>query len=317
MKIAVLGGTGFLGAHVVRAFQTAGHEVISASRSSGVDAHIESSLSAFFKTAKADIFINCAANGGGIAYNAQYPTAIFEDNLLIGFHCIRAAARFGIRKYIGICGNSTYPAVLDVHAEADWWSGPMHPSVLASAFPKKAQWVHAWAYQQEQNFRSIHLVLPNMYGPGDHLDLSRSHALMALVWKIWNAKQSGAAEVQIWGTGTPVREWLYVEDAAQGILRAVERYDDLEVLNLGSGEGCSIRQLAGIIADVIDWRGAFVCDATRPDGAARKVSDNRKMRTALGWTPPTSLRTGIEKTVEWFASVQRSPSLEPAVHGQA
>lgn len=299
-KILVLGGFGFLGAHVVRAFARQGYEVEAASRRTGVDARDESSLMSALDRIRPDVLIHCAAHVGGIAYNAKCPVEIFEDNLQIGFHVVRAAARACVNKLVNIMPNCTYPGELDFYSEAAWWNGPMHPTVLTYGMPRKALWVHAWAYRQERNLRSIHLVLPNLYGPGDHFDVVRSHALGALIRKICDAQSAGVPQVEIWGTGSAVREWMYAPDAAEGIVRATERYDDLEVLNIGSGEGCSIRDLAELIRELAGWTGELVYDPSRPDGAPRKLLDPSKMRAALDWFPPTPLRAGIQTALSWY-----------------
>jgi GDP-L-fucose synthase len=305
-KIVVLGGTGFLGTHAVQAFLRRGYSVEVCSRKNGVDAREEGALTSFLEKVQPAILVNCAHHGGGIAYNAEHPLAIYEDNLRISFQAVRAAAQHRVRKFINIMGNTTYPGTADLYQESGWWNGALHPSVLASALPRKAQWVQAWAYRQEHGFQSIHLVLPNMYGEGDHLDPGRSHALMALIRKIWEAKNTGSRQVQIWGSGKPVREWLYVKDAAEGIVRATEQYEDMDILNLGSGEGCSVRELAETIRELLGWSGEFSYDATRPDGAPCKIFDVSKMKETLRWTPPTGLRDGIQKTIDWFLSTRHA-----------
>jgi GDP-L-fucose synthase len=305
-KVVILGGCGFLGAHVVQAFTRRAYDVHICSRKNGVDAREEGSLAAFLEKTKPAILVNCAHHGGGIAYNAEHALAIYEDNLMIGFHAVRAAARSGVNKFVNVMGNSTYPGVADLYQESEWWNGALHTTVVASGLPRKAQWVHAWAYNQERSFRSIHMVLPNMFGPGDHLDPARSHALTAMIRKIWEAKKTGSKKVEIWGSGKPVREWLYVEDAAEGIVRATEQYGEMDILNLGSGQGCSVRELAETIRELLDWSGEFSYDTKRPDGAPCKVFDVSKMKATLGWTPPTGLRDGIRKTIDWFVSTQHA-----------
>jgi GDP-L-fucose synthase len=303
-KIVVLGGTGFLGSHVVKAFRKKGYAVEVCGRATGVDAREDGALSRFVQHAGASILINCAHHGGGIGYNAAHPLAIFEDNLRIGFQAVRAAASARVRKFVNILGNSSYPGSASLYRESGWWDGPLDSSVTASALPRKAQWVHAWAYRQEEGLQSIHLVLPNMYGPGDHLEPERSHALMALVRKVSEAKTAGRRQVEIWGTGTPVREWLYAEDAAEGIVCATESYDEPEILNVGRGEGCSVRELAETIRELVGWEGEFFYDRSRPDGAPRKIFDVSRMEALLGWKPPTGLYDGIRKTIEWFRGAE-------------
>jgi GDP-L-fucose synthase len=304
-KVVVLGGTGFLGSHVVRKFADQGYRVESCSRSTGIDARHEEPLRSFLEKSSPDIFVHCAQNGGGIGYNATHPIEIFEDNLRIGFYALKSAADAGVKKFVNIMGNSTFPRRLTTYEESEWWNGPADESVVASSLPRKANWVQAWAYKQERGFHSVHLVLPNMYGPGDHLDPSRSHALMALVRKVSEAKQENRSAVEIWGSGTPIREWLYVEDAAEGIVRATEQYDDIEILNIGSGIGCSILALAEMIKELLGWNGRFVCDSSRPDGAPIKIFDVSKMKNVLGWEPRTKLRDGLMKTIEWLEESQR------------
>lgn len=304
-KVLVLGGNGFLGTQVSSAFVKHGYSVEIASRRTGIDARDASALTCFMERCPADIVVNCMHHGGGIAYNAQRPVAIFEDNLLTGFNALQAAARTRVRKFVNIMGNSSYPGALERHEESRWWDGPLHESVMVSSMPRKALWVQAWGYQQECSFQSIHLVLPNLYGPGDHFEPERSHALAALIKKVWEAKQTDSREVKVWGTGKPVREWLYVEDAAEGIVQATERYNEIEILNIGGGEGYSIRQLAEAIRDLLGWQGEFAYDATRPDGAPAKIFDTSKMIRKLGWRPPTSLQEGLRKAIEWFAQNQQ------------
>jgi len=300
-KVVVLGGSGFLGTNVAEAFKRRGWQVEACSRRSGLDAREEPALIAYLGRMNPDILVHCAAHVGGIAYNAKCPVAIFEDNLLLGYTVLRAARRAGIKKLVNIMPNCTYPGEMDVYTESGWWDGPMHPTVLTYGMPRKALWVHAWACRQEFGFQSIHLVLPNLYGPKDHFDVVRSHALGALIRKIVDAKQAGIDEVEIWGTGRAVREWMYVEDAAEGIALAAERYNDIEIMNLGGGKGCSIQELAEMIRELADWPGRFVFDATRPDGAPVKILDVKKMTATLGgWLPSTGLREGIAKTIKGY-----------------
>jgi GDP-L-fucose synthase len=313
MKVVVLGGTGFLGANVVETFRRAGHDAEPCSRRTGVDARQEHSLTQYMERVRPELVVNCAAHVGGIAYNEKCPVAIYEDNLLLGFAILRASYRTGVRKLVNIMPNCTYPGEMELYSESRWWDGPMHPTVLTYGMPRKAIWVQAWAYQKEHGFRSIHLVLPNLYGPRDHFDPVRSHALGALISKVIEAQKNGLDVVEVWGSGRPVREWMYVEDAADGILRAAERYDDLDVLNVGSGTGCSIAELAAMIGDLAGWKGKFVFNTSRPDGAPRKILDVAKMRRALdGWCPATGLRDGIAKTIEW-CRVNRQEHSRPGV----
>jgi len=299
-KVVVAGGLGFLGTNVVFAFQKKGYSIEVCSRRTGVDIQSFAQIREFLEKAKPDIVVNCTAHVGGIAYNAKCPVAIYEDNLLIGFNLVKAAVQCKVNKFVNVMPNCTYPGEALIYRESEWWDGPMHPTVLTYGMPRKALWVQTWAYKLECGFNAIHLVLPNLYGPRDHFDIVRSHALGALVRKIVDAKFNNEKQVQIWGTGTPVREWMYVEDAAEGIVIATEKISEVEILNLGSGQGCSIRELAEMVRRTVGWQGEFVYDTSKPDGAPQKILEVTEMKRKLEWFPKTTLSEGICKTVEWY-----------------
>lgn len=298
--IAVAGGFGFLGSNIVRVLQDKGYDAIPFSRRSGIDIKNWEVLLKFLKQIKPDVVINSAAHVGGIAYNALKPLEVYEDNLMIGFNLLRASFETGVTKFVNIMPNCTYPGVAEVYREDEWWNGPMHDTVLTYGMPRKALWVHTWSLKKKHGFNSIHLVLPNLFGPNDHFDPIRSHALGALIKKIVDAKFQTKQTVEIWGTGSPVREWGYVEDTAEGIVVAMEKYDDVEILNLGSGIGYTIKEIADMIKVAVDWDGHFIFDTSRPDGAPRKILDVSRMRSMLDWEPKTSIQEGITKTVEWY-----------------
>jgi len=301
-RVVVAGGLGFLGRVVVSVLEGRGARVRVCSRRTGVDIRDLTAIRRFIQDAEPDLIINCAAHVGGIAYNARCPVAIYEDNLLIGFNLVKAAAECGVRKFVNIMPNCTYPGEADVYREKEWWDGPMHPTVLTYGMPRKALWVHAWAYHTVNRLASIHLVLPNLYGPHDHFDIVRSHALGALIRKIVDAKIQGERAVEVWGTGAPIREWMYVEDAGAGIVAAAEKHDDMNILNLGSGQGCSIRELAEMVKACAGWDGEFVYDTSRPDGAPKKILRVKEMESKLEWFPKVSLSEGIQRTVDWYTA---------------
>ena len=300
MKIAVAGGFGFLGTYVVKRLKEKGYEAVPFSRRTGVDIRVFEQINEFLAGEKPEVVINCAAHVGGIAYNALAPVEVYEDNLLIGFNLVKACYQNKVKKLVNIMPNCTYPGVAEIYKEDEWWEGEMHDTVLTYGMPRKAVWVHCWAYKNKCGFNSIHVVLPNLYGPGDHFDPIRSHALGALIKKIAEAKLQNKPTVEIWGTGSPVREWGYVEDAAEGIVLAMEKYNDLEIVNIGEGKGYTIKEIAEMIKEAVGWRGEFVFDPSRPDGAPKKVLDVSKMKKVLDWEPKTCIESGIRKTVEWY-----------------
>ncbi|MEM3434113.1 MAG: NAD-dependent epimerase/dehydratase family protein [Candidatus Methanomethyliaceae archaeon] len=300
VKVAVAGGYGFLGSRVVARLREKGYNAVPFSRRTGVDIRIYDRVLEFLKTENPEVVINNAAHVGGIAYNAINPVEIFEDNMLIGLNIVRASYEAGVMKLVNIMPNCTYPGIADTYVEGGWWDGPMHETVLAYGMPRKALWVQCWAYKAKYGFNSIHVVLPNLYGPNDHFDPVRSHALGALVRKVVDAKLRGERKVVIWGTGTPVREWLYVDDAAEGVVVAMEKYNDVDILNIGQGKGYTITEIAHMIKEAVSWDGEFEFDLSKPDGAPKKVLDVGRMRTLLGWEPKTNIREGIERTVAWY-----------------
>jgi GDP-L-fucose synthase len=302
--VAVAGGFGFLGANVSSVLQEQGFEAVPFSRRSGVDIRDWQSISSFMKKVKPEIVVNCAADVGGIAYNSVNPVGVYENNLLIGFNLIKASFESGVKKFVNIIPNCTYPGVAEFYTERGWWDGPMHDTVVTYGMPRKALWVHAWALKMKHGFKSIHLVLPNLYGPNDHFDPIRSHALGAIIRKVMDAKMKNRNSVVVWGSGTPVREWLYVEDAAEGIIKAIRIYDDIEIMNIGTGTGLTIREIAEMIKHAAGWKGDFVYDITKPDGAPKKILDVSRMRQILGWVPRTTIYEGIRKTVHWYTQNQ-------------
>lgn len=301
-RVCVTGGQGFLGARVVAQFRARGAVVTSCSRRTGCDLrHLDQALG-FFGDHPPELVINCASNQGGLAYQSLYPGTIFSDNLLMGTHTMEAARQTGVTKYVNVIAGCAYPGdpLGGVLRERDFEAGPMHPTVENYGATKRAAVVQARCYRRQYGFNAISLVLINLYGPGEHFHPDRSHALAALLRKFYEAKRDGAPEVTLWGTGRAVREWLYVEDAAEGILRAAEAYGDVEPLNIAVGTGYTVAELAELIRGVVGYEGRIVYDPSKPDGALRKTGDIAKMRAVLGWEPRTPIREGIRRTLDWF-----------------
>ena len=299
-KVFVPGGDGFLGKSVVKKLQEENINVVSRSLKDGVDFRNFEQTKALFEKEKFDAVINCAAYVGGIEFGLKHQGEIFYNNILMDAYLMEAARLTGVKLFVNPISNCTYPAHLTTFKESDWWSGPLHDSVLTYGFARKASWVQAKAYKEQYDFNSVHLILSNMYGPRDYFDEVRSHALTALVMKFCEAKKNNLPEVTVWGSGKPVREWLYVEDGAEALVRALSLNPQVDPINVGQGMGIPIGDLAVKIKEMAGFTGKIVFDQSRPDGAACKIMDVQQMKEVFNWTPPTLMEDGIKKTIEWY-----------------
>lgn len=298
--MAVAGGTGFLGSHIIDELKEKGYETCSFSRRTGLNLLNYKTTLEFLREKQPDVVINSAAHVGGIEYNRQKPIELYEDNILMNFNLIKASSQVDVKKLINIIPNCTYPGEAKIFKEDEWWNGSLHDSVQTYAMARKASWVQCWAYKEEKDFSSIHLILPNLYGPRDHFDPIRSHALGALIRKIMEARKEKRDTVEIWGSGEPIREWGFVKDASRGIVKAMENYSDIQPMNLGEGKGYTIKKIAYLIKEAASWEGRFTFDTSRPDGAPKKVMNVSKMKNHLNWTFNTDLKEGIKRTVTWY-----------------
>jgi GDP-L-fucose synthase len=300
-KIFVPGGNGFLGKRVAKKLEERNIDYISLSLRDGYDFRNLEQTKKLFEDEKFGAVINCAAFVGGIQYGYEKPGEIFYNNILMSTNLMEASRLNGVKRFINPISNCSYPAHLTKDfKEEEWWDGPLHESVLVYGFVRKASWVQSWAYYKQYNFKTINLILPNMYGPGDHFDEKRSHALGALIMKFTEAKRKNLPSVTVWGTGKPIREWLYVEDGAEVLVKALEIEPVVEPINIGVGKGISILELAELIKEIVGYKGEIILDKSKPDGAPYKTMDNEKMKKVFKWIQPTSLREGINKTVEWY-----------------
>ena len=301
-RVVVTGGSGFLGRHIVELLSRKDCEVF-------VPRSKEYNLVSFdqarqcMESFRPHIVIHAAAFYGGIWINQLYPGRIFYENLVMGAHVMEAARLAGVEKFVGIGTACSYPGYLEGHlVEDNLWDGIPHETVVNYGLTKKMMAIQGWAYKKQYGLNAIHLILTNLYGPWDTFDPDRSHVVAALIRKFVEAKQSGKPEVEVWGTGRPVREFLYVEDCAEAIVRAAELYDEVSPLNTGCGQGTSIRELVDIVKEIAGFEGRVVWNTDKPDGQLVKVLDVTKMKQLLRWSPPTSLRDGLQETIEWYVA---------------
>ena len=301
MKILIAGGNGFVGRNLNDLFQGTKHEIFSLSKRDGFDLIDFETANKFFRKIKPDIVINCAALVGGIQFGLKHEGEIFYQNILMNTYLLECCRVHKVKKTINLLSNCSYPNFLnETFTEERWWDGKLHDSVLVYGFAKKAAWVQSYAYHRQYGMKFTNFLVPNMYGPWDHFEEERSHALGALIMKISKAKNNNVPGVTVWGTGKPVREWLFVKDCAEAVYRALDVETDVEPINLGQGFGISIKDLAEKIKILVGYKGDLVYDATKPDGAPYKIMDVKKLKKVFNWIPQTSIDEGLNLTLEWY-----------------
>jgi GDP-L-fucose synthase len=298
--ILVTGGTGFLGQQVCRRLAVQGrpHHVTGLRR--GVDLRDRAATFALFEALRPEYVVNCASLVGGIQFGYRYPVELFTDNLRMTINVLEAVKEFGVKRLVQPISNCVYPGAAEVFRESEIWDGPIHESVLVYGFARKAAWVGSWAFNRQHGVDTINVVLPNLYGPEDHFDEERSHALGALIMKIVRAKREKLPRVVIWGSGKPVREWMHVYDGADAMILGLNAAPFEDVINVGVQKGISIFELATMIKQFAAYEGELVLDASKPDGAPFKTIDGRRGRSHLGFTPKVPFRIGVEETVRWY-----------------
>lgn len=300
MKIAVTGATGFLGKRVVKKLQAQGHDPILTSLSMGVDLRDYQQAFQFFDEHRPEVLLNCASFVGGIQFGYKYPADLFENNLLMNVNLLRAARETGVGRIVNPISNCVYPAKAMLFKEEEIWDGPMHDSVLVYGFVRKAFWVGSWANNRQHGMDIVNIVLSNMYGPEDHFEEERSHALGALIMKFVEAKRSNAPFVNVWGSGKPVREWLHVDDGAEAMIRSIEMPATTDFINIGVAHGISILDMCELIKELTGYQGAIQLDPSKPDGAPYKTVDGSKGEQLLNWKPSKDFREGVAETIHWY-----------------
>jgi GDP-L-fucose synthase len=305
-RVLVTGGAGFLGARVVNALKGRGCRSVFIPRSRDYDLRRVEGIERVLRDARPDLVIHLAARVGGIGANRAHPAEFFYDNLLMGTQLLHESWRAGVAKFVGVSTICAYPKLTPVpFAEDDLWSGYPEETNAPYGLAKKMLLVQAQAYRQQYGFNATHVMPVNLYGPDDHVDPENSHVIPALIAKCVEAAERGEGEIVCWGDGTPTREFLYVEDAAEAIVLAAERYDGAEPVNLGSGMEISIRDLAHVVAKLTGFEGRIVWDTTKPNGQPRRCVDTSRAERWFGFRARTSFEEGLRRTVEWYRTQHR------------
>ena len=299
-KIFVAGNGGLVGSAVVRALRVQGYENLLLATRGELDLTVQRSVSEFFQRERPQAVVMAAARVGGIIANNTQPAVFIRDNLLIQDNVIDSAYRAGTEKFVFLGSSCIYPKLASQPIKEEYLlTGPLEPTNEWYAIAKIAGLKMCQAYRRQYGFKTISLMPTNLYGPGDNFDLQNSHVLPALIRRFHEAKLRGDSTISIWGTGTPRREFLHVDDLADAVIFLMMGYDNEQIINIGWGEDVTIKELAEKIAETSGFQGRLVFDSTKPDGPPQKLLDTSRLK-ALGWKPKITLQTGIQQTYEWF-----------------
>jgi len=298
-KVLVTGGHGFLGSHLVKMLEKLQPAELRVPSSKKYDFRLQQDCAKAVKGI--DIVIHLAANVGGIGYNQEFPGNLFYDNLLMGAYLIEESRKAKVSKFVALGTVCAYPKFTPVpFKEKDLWNGYPEETNAPYGLAKKMMLVQLQAYRQQYGFNGIFLLPVNLYGPLDNFNPNSSHVIPALIKKFVEAKNSHSKEVVVWGTGKPTREFLYVEDAARGIILAAEKYDKPEPVNLGSSSEITIRDLAKEVAATVNFTGKILFDKTKPDGQPRRKLDVSRAKKEFGFVGKTNFQKGLRETVRWY-----------------
>ena len=305
-RVMVTGGAGFLGSRVVDRLHAEGASDVFVPRSRDYDLRDREDIRRALVDGRPELIIHLAAVVGGIGANRENPGRFFYENAIMGIELMEQARLAGVAKFVGVGTVCSYPKFTPVpFHEDDLWNGYPEETNAPYGLAKKMLLVQGQAYRQQYGFDAIHLVPVNLYGPGDNFDPASSHVIPALIKKCVDAREQGADHIEIWGTGSASREFLYVDDAAEGIVLAAARYDGAEPVNLGVGREITIRALVELIASLTGFQGQIRWDATKPDGQPRRALDTARARDAFGFAAQTSFEEGLKRTVEWYETARQ------------
>jgi GDP-L-fucose synthase len=300
-RVTLTGGAGFLGSFVTEKLRQRGVKDLFIPHIEQYDLVNPQDVARLLDDARPDVVIHLAAHVGGIGANRLHPAEFFYDNLMMGAQLMHQAWKHGVEKYTAIGTVCAYPKFTPVPFKEDAiWDGYPEETNAPYGLAKKMQLVQAQAYRQQYGFNAIFLLPVNLYGPRDNFDLESSHVIPALIRKFLEAQEAGVDEVEVWGDGSPTREFLYVEDAAEGILLATEKYNGADPVNLGSGYEISIKHLAELIQRLTGYQGKLVWNTTKPNGQPRRGLDTTRAEAYFGFKSTVSFEEGLRRTIDWY-----------------
>lgn len=305
-RVCVTGGAGFLGSYVTAKLRERGAKEIFIPRIEDYDLVRPEDIKRMLDDSRPDVIIHLAAHVGGIGANREHPAEFFYDNLMMGVQLMHQAWLRGVEKFVALGTVCAYPKFTPVpFKEDDIWNGYPEETNAPYGLAKKMLLVQSQAYREQYGFNSIFLLPVNLYGPRDNFDPRSSHVIPALIRKCLEAQDNGVEEIVVWGDGSPTREFLYVEDAAEGILLATEKYDGSEPVNLGSGREISIKDLALLIARLTGFQGRIVFDTSKPNGQPRRALDTTRAEKYFGFRAGTDFEQGLQRTIDWYREYRK------------
>ena len=303
-KILVTGGNGFLGKNVVKNLENLGISDITIPSSSDYDLRNMNNCKKVVDGI--DVVFHLAAHVGGIGLNREKPGELFFDNLMMGTQLLHESKMANVEKFIALGTVCSYPKFTQIpFSEDDIWNGYPEETNAPYGLAKKMLLVQSKAYREQNNFRSIVVIPTNLYGPDDNFDPSSSHVIPALILKIFHAKKNNLEQIEVWGDGSPTRDFLFVDDAAKGIVQAAEKYDEISPLNLGSSEEISIKKLVSLISDILDYNGKIVWNKSKPNGQPRRCVSYVRAKEKINFEPKVNFSDGMKQTIQWFLSTQK------------
>ena len=300
-QITITGGKGFLGKHLIKAFQDRGYQKIAVADLPEYNLVDLKDVKKLYTETKPDIVVHLAAKVGGIGFNRENPGSLFYENIMMGVQLIHEGYLHSIQKFVALGTICAYPKFTPVpFKEDDIWNGYPEETNAPYGLAKKMMLVQSQAYRQQYGFNSIFLLPVNLYGPGDNFDPNSSHVIPALIKKCIDARNKGERTIEVWGTGQATREFFYVEDAARAIVEATEKYNKSEPVNIGAGFEISIKELAELIVELTGYQGGIVWNANQPDGQPRRMLDTTRANEEFGFKATTDFRAGLQKTIDWY-----------------